>query len=89
MNKLISGVDYENGHVTGVTISGILEGGAEEPVTAYFRREEHGRWIRRKSCHTQTGFIDRCSVCQKDLVHIGYKTNFCPNCGAKMDGGAD
>lgn len=54
---------------------------------SYAEKERHGRWIRRKSCHTQTGFIDRCSVCQKDLVHLGYKTNFCPNCGAKMDGG--
>lgn len=25
MSKIISGVDYENGHVTGVTISGIVE----------------------------------------------------------------
>lgn len=50
-----------------------------------FASIRHGRWIRRKSCHTQTGFIDRCSVCQKDLVHLGYKTNFCPNCGARMD----
>ena len=46
----------------------------------------HGRWIRRKSCHTQTGFIDKCSVCQNILVHLGRKTNYCPNCGAKMDG---
>ena len=88
MIKVIAGVEYEDGRMTGVQIGGIAEVGEDEPVTAFFRREEHGRWIRRKSCHTQTGFIDRCSVCQKDLVHLGYKTNFCPNCGAKMDGGA-
>ena len=46
----------------------------------------HGRWIRRKSCHTQTGFVDKCSVCQNMLVHLGCKANYCPNCGAKMDG---
>ena len=46
----------------------------------------HGRWIRRKSFHTQTGFIDKCSVCQNMLVHLGCKANYCPNCGAKMDG---
>lgn len=45
-----------------------------------------GRWERRKSCHSQTGFVDRCSICQSDLVHLGHKTNYCPNCGAKMDG---
>lgn len=45
----------------------------------------NGKWIRRKSCHTQTGFIDKCSVCQNMLVHLGCKTNYCPNCGAKMD----
>ena len=49
----------------------------------------HGRWIRRKSCHTQTGFVDKCSVCQNMLVHLGCKANYCPNCGAKMDGEAD
>lgn len=48
-------------------------------------RVRNGKWIRRKSCHTQTGFIDKCSVCQNMLVHLGCKTNYCPNCGAKMD----
>ena len=45
----------------------------------------HGWWNRRKSSHSQTGFVDQCSVCQFALVHLGCKTNYCPNCGAKMD----
>lgn len=88
MNKIISGVEYENGHVTGVTISGIVEVGEDEPVTAFFRREEHGRWDDR-------GFHISCSVCghsaflgTKDpVIHKSEKANlkFCPHCGAKMD----
>ena len=58
----------------------------EELPTADVAPVRHGVWIRRKSCHTQTGFIDKCSVCQNMLVHLGCKTNYCPNCGAKMDG---
>lgn len=43
----------------------------------------HGRWI---SCHplgdnTPEGYI--CSACR---VGGWEQTNFCPNCGAKMDG---
>ena len=47
----------------------------------------HGRWV--PAFHVGDCFY-RCSECQflRDayLLDIG---NYCPNCGAKMDGGAD
>ena len=52
----------------------------------------HGRWVQ-VICHEEfeDGFVDRvkecCSVCH---APNGRKTtNYCPDCGAKMDGGVD
>lgn len=48
----------------------------------------HGRWEPRKDA---PGFV-RCSVCHDCNVYDdwldGKKWWYCPNCGAKMDGGA-
>lgn len=48
--------------------------------------EKHGKWIFERTyyeadeCH--------CSECgQKMTTHTGERMNFCPRCGAKMDGG--
>ena len=55
----------------------------------------HGRW---KEMHYEGGILDgtnfdRCSVCGYERVFDDpvFKTVFkyCPNCGAKMDGGAE
>ena len=49
----------------------------------------HGRWFdwREKFPKTVLLSIERlgvfCSVCE---MHADYKTDYCPNCGAKMDG---
>ncbi len=37
---------------------------------------------------TYHGNATSCSVCH-EVNPNAYKTNYCPNCGAKMDGGAD
>lgn len=43
----------------------------------------HGRWI----IHVdELGLTCECSVCHIETMCDG---NYCPNCGAKMDGGAD
>ena len=40
---------------------------------------KHGRWIEGKT-------LEKCSICGKK----GFPDwHYCPNCGAKMDGGAD
>lgn len=43
--------------------------------------ERHGKWLERNS-----GLLKwiRCSVCNC-RQHYTNKTNYCPNCGAKMD----
>lgn len=43
----------------------------------------HGRWVQKGAWHIE------CSECQYILAHIGEAKNYCPNCGAKMDGGID
>lgn len=55
----------------------------------------HGRWIDKTwtteddwSCYNHHVII--CSVCNKQFDYIiNEKSNYCPNCGAKMDGGQD
>ena len=46
----------------------------------------HGRWV-----PTEAPFMNECedcSVCGYRTVW-GHRYNYCPNCGAKMDGGVD
>lgn len=40
----------------------------------------HGRWVHKGAWHIE------CSECKHILAHIGEAKNYCPNCGAKMDG---
>lgn len=44
----------------------------------------HGRWAPFRS--EAAGDIQYCSCCE---IGCTWKPNYCPNCGAKMDGGAD
>lgn len=41
----------------------------------------HGRWIHKGAWHIE------CSECKHILAHISEAKNYCPYCGAKMDGG--
>ena len=49
----------------------------------------HGRW----EPHPDAGGFERCSVCHDCIIYDDWvdepKWYYCPNCGAKMDGGAD
>lgn len=42
------------------------------------QEQKHGKWI-------YDGSFERCSVC-RDRAIMDFKTPYCPNCGAKMDG---
>ena len=44
----------------------------------------HGRWLPFHS--TAAGDIQYCYACE---IGCTWKPNYCPNCGAKMDGGND
>lgn len=46
----------------------------------------HGRWVPTKAPFMNE--CEDCSVCGYRTVW-GHRSNYCPNCGAKMDGGAD
>ena len=41
----------------------------------------HGRWI---ASHDE---FCACSICKYPVYAVWNQTNYCPNCGAKMDGG--
>jgi len=47
----------------------------------------HARWIERPSLHAMEGISAKCSACSKRVQYLGNPLNYCPNCGAKMDGG--
>lgn len=56
----------------------------------------HGRWDNIPNTYmcvsgkdgSYHGCATSCSVCH-EINPNAYKTNYCPNCGAKMDGGHD
>ena len=64
--------DYPYG-IRGMIVCDIVKQPTIDPV-------RHGRWI-------DTGSGTECSVCME--IQYGYDSNrnYCPNCGAKMDGG--
>lgn len=74
----LRGVTYEDGKIIDVHIRDT------DDVVKVFVPVRHGRW--------EVGYFhDRvCSCClHPDNDFDDYAHNFCPNCGAKMDGGED
>ena len=51
----------------------------ETAETVGMQEVRHGKWEKCKECCCEY----RCSVCEYELCRT---TNYCPNCGAKMDG---
>lgn len=50
----------------------------------------HGRWIVHTTWHGMFGLIhSECSECKFDRNGDLSSWKFCPNCGARMDGGVD
>ena len=45
----------------------------------------HGRWIEKEKY--SFGIMYDCSLCEDRILDNGHPWNYCPNCGAKMDGG--
>ena len=44
----------------------------------------HGRWIEKEKY--TFGIMYDCSLCENRILDNGHHWNYCPNCGAKMDG---
>lgn len=51
--------------------------------TADVEEVRHGEWIDKEYFGVE---VPVCSVCESESTHYEYHS-FCPNCGAKMDGG--
>lgn len=65
---------------------GILQVVKEQP-TVDAVEVVHGRWIFKHNPITDPkGYFIRI-VCSECNLHTGQKSNYCPQCGAKMDGG--
>ena len=47
----------------------------------------HGLWIEKDKY--AFGVMYDCSICGNRILDNGHSWNYCPNCGAKMDGGDD
>ena len=62
--------------MSGVKILNHFPGADVAPV-------RHGRWI---ASHDE---FCACSICKYPVYLMWDQTNYCPNCGAKMDGGTN
>ena len=47
----------------------------------------HGRWIEQEKY--TFGTMYDCSICGDRILDNGHSWNYCPNCGAKMDGSSN
>ena len=75
----LRGVTYEDGNVTSVHIMDT------DDVVKVFVPVRHGRWECGKPCPVCG--VDRFEGLDAD-IWADWEPPYCPNCGAKMDGGA-
>ena len=82
--RVIAGHSYYHGDRILAALTCIAEGKKVNPVRpSDVAPMVHGRWI---SFHSEAaGDIQYCSACE---IGFDAKTDYCPHCGAKMDGGA-
>ena len=68
---------------------------AEKMLDKGYRKQIEGEWIAKKEMYkAPSTYHYYCSNCEKDAIYDNFmdyarRTNFCPNCGAKMKGGAE
>lgn len=58
----------------------------DAPAT-YVAQVVHGRWIEQEKYNF--GVMYDCSICGDRILDNGHSWNYCPNCGARMDGDSD
>ena len=75
----LRGVTYEDGKIIDVHIRDT------DDVVKVFVPVRHGRWV---NTHSDSEFV-QCCLCKHPVYAAWNVTNYCPQCGAKMDGGAD
>lgn len=59
----------------------------EEMPTADVAPVVHGRWIEQEKY--TFGVMYDCSICGDRILDNGHPWNYCPKCGARMDGDDD
>ena len=73
--------DYLTGYISALSV---VERSIAEQPTANVAPVRHGYWIKEN-------FYTRCSVCENMAIYDKYgqevESDYCPRCGAKMDGG--
>lgn len=72
---------YRHGKEQYTFLACISERYAEKLIAADVARVRHGRWILIETDEEQFFFFSECE--NKEY----WESNFCPSCGAKMDGG--
>lgn len=87
--KGIVSIDMGNGE-TFECSAGVLQNGLDA-IFGQRDHRHHGRWILEKDDEWMGGAACRCSVCQHAYAVGAYfgidEANFCPTCGAEMNGG--
>ena len=64
----------------------------EALYTAGYRKQSEGEWKEHPHFNFEGGYSGanyECSNCHFDDIYDLDNTNYCPNCGAKMKGGAE
>ena len=86
MTEILKAYTKKNNIMASVVI---LKAYAEELYKADFRKLNRGRWIDMEY-YFQNKRIYKCSVCSKsEAKEALMSSNFCPNCGAIMEGGTE
>lgn len=78
---LMNSINEKQGHIS-------MRALAEALYNAGYRKQKEGEWKYDEDCDC---FV--CSVCVNSALNnyrgLSVNSNFCPNCGAKMKGGAE
>lgn len=63
----------------------VLRDASDAPI-ADVQPVRHAWWIERRSLPAMGGISAECSACSKSVQYLGNPLNYCPNCGANMNG---
>ena len=86
---IIPNTDYSRGFYDGLAIreNDILQGLSELKLVADVRENVYGEWLEGSfDYNTEDACVKQEWICNKCGQWVYEKSNFCPNCGAKMDG---
>lgn len=85
--SVYDGIDprFPRGRAIRQTI-GLIKQEIQKLPAADVAEVKHGKWILERE-PDGTPYCFHCSVCDDDFHHIGIMaaTDYCPNCGARMD----